>query len=614
MSSETVLPGESPQTRGIRLARGVYRDNRSPRSHSPNRDLYERQLVHDVDEFATQYNLDDLRDVIRKGAFLSSDGVDIDHIDGLTAEEVIILGKEKSKKLEHDVGHNRVLLCAYLSGFVLGRNMYSLTFPSTYSDAATGWYWDNSSNLDHGVVMMLLECAPLISSSLLGCWCTAVFSRFYGRRWGVFTSGIILFVSLLGEVLSTTWESKLLCRLLLGFAVGIQACTIPIYLVEVSRSHERGTTLSSMSMATGMGYFMAASALLCRMGDSPEVGGMIWVIFNLVSAGILPFPILMCPESPRWYTARGQMKNAYQSLRIIAGADILAARDLWRIHLQMKLETQNFGHRNLPTRFMHIFAVPWIRRATMASVVVMLSSSLSGIAVVSSTFHLLRSEAGEQSIYNAMLLISNPAVIMFGGATGVYLMDKWGRRRLLLVSLLVLPFLLVLIGHQFYSLGLEMSIYFCIAFEFIWALGADATRLVYPAEVFPIYHRELGMALSVCIFYVTQGVMKVIVLSEPHTVYTFGGLRPSAFVASILFFLAFLFVRETNQIGLEDMHTVFEVSNRKLVRYRLFKVIPYMFKRYILRRKVRLEKLEDHRDYENRIFYTDGNDAISDVA
>ncbi|KAL2007241.1 hypothetical protein VTN00DRAFT_8679 [Thermoascus crustaceus] len=48
--------------------------------------LDERQTLLDADEFAAKYNLDDIRDVLKKGALLACDLTNFERVEGLTEE------------------------------------------------------------------------------------------------------------------------------------------------------------------------------------------------------------------------------------------------------------------------------------------------------------------------------------------------------------------------------------------------------------------------------------------------------------------------------------------------------------------------------------------------
>jgi hypothetical protein len=99
----------------------------------------------------------------------------------------------------------------------------------------------------------------------------------------------------------------------------------------------------------------------------------------LIPALPLLFGVFFCPESPRWYIKKGKYAKAFRSLQRLRNNEIQAARDLYYIHAQLRAENSLIGMRsNYITRFMQLFTVPRLRRATVASGTVMLAQQMCG--------------------------------------------------------------------------------------------------------------------------------------------------------------------------------------------------------------------------------------------
>lgn len=77
------------------------------------------------------------------------------------------------------------------------------------------------------------------------------------------------------------------------------------------------------------------------------------------------------PESPRWYIKKNRYQKAYKSLLKLRFHPLQAARDLYYIHAQLQVEASIVGKSNYVTRFAQLFTIPRVRRATLASFVVM---------------------------------------------------------------------------------------------------------------------------------------------------------------------------------------------------------------------------------------------------
>jgi hypothetical protein len=115
------------------------------------------------------------------------------------------------------------------------------------------------------------------------------------------------------------------------------------------------------------------------------VGAIAWRL-QIGSAFIPAVPlclgIFFCPESPRWYIKKNRYQKAYNSLRKLRFTELQAARDLYYIHAQLQVESEIIGESNYVTRFIELFTIPRIRRATLASFVVMIGQQMCGINII----------------------------------------------------------------------------------------------------------------------------------------------------------------------------------------------------------------------------------------
>jgi hypothetical protein len=92
--------------------------------------------------------------------------------------------------------------------------------------------------------------------------------------------------------------------------------------------------------------------------------------------------ILTIAESPRWYIKKGRLRDAWNSLKKLRNYEIQAARDLYYMYSQIQLEESVIGMSLTPRsyfiRFTELFTKPRVRRATLASFVVMIAQQMCG--------------------------------------------------------------------------------------------------------------------------------------------------------------------------------------------------------------------------------------------
>jgi MFS family permease len=151
---------------------------------------------------------------------------------------------------------------------------------------------------------------------------------------------------------------------------------------------------------------------------------------------------------------------------------------------------------------------------------------------------------------------------------------------------------------------------FVYIFAAFYSPGEGPVPFTYSAEVFPLSHREVGMAwaVSTCLFWAA-----VLSITFPRMLGAMGSTGALGFYASVLisiltsshlltrfnsglnviaFCMIFLFVPETKQRTLEELDYIFAVPTRTFIRYQLTQTLPYWVARYIKRdRTAKLEPL-----------------------
>ena len=73
---------------------------------------------------------------------------------------------------------------------------------------------------------------------------------------------------------------------------------------------------------------------------------------------------------------KNRYEKAYKSLLRLRHHKIQAARDLYYIHCQLQVEASIVGESNYFSRFAQLFTIPRVRRATLASFVVMIAQQM----------------------------------------------------------------------------------------------------------------------------------------------------------------------------------------------------------------------------------------------
>jgi hypothetical protein len=97
-----------------------------------------------------------------------------------------------------------------------------------------------------------------------------------------------------------------------------------------------------------------------------------------------------------------QYRKAYESFKRLRNSELQAARDIYYVHCQLKAESEVIGGATYVSRFTELFTVPRVRRATLASFVVMIAQQMCGINIIAFYSSTIFVDAG-YSVRSALL-------------------------------------------------------------------------------------------------------------------------------------------------------------------------------------------------------------------
>lgn len=120
--------------------------------------------------------------------------------------------------------------------------------------------------------------------------------------------------------------------------------------------------------------------------------------------------------------------EAYKSLCVLRNTPLQAARDLYTIHVQLVEESRIIGTSNYITRFIELFTIPRVRRATLASFTVMIAQQMCGINIIAFYSSTVFVEAGANTL-TALLASWGFGLVNFVFAfPAIWTIDTFGRR------------------------------------------------------------------------------------------------------------------------------------------------------------------------------------------
>ncbi|KAH7117556.1 hypothetical protein B0J11DRAFT_87834 [Dendryphion nanum] len=550
-------------------------------------------LLRDVEDFAREKDLEDIIPILKKGALVAQDPSRFEEIESLDDVERDALIQERDRKWHHPKALFWTIIVCSIGAAVqgwdqTGSNGANLSFPQEFG-IGHGEEEGHPNRWRDNLIVGVVNAGPYIGSAFLGCWLSDPCNYFFGRRGTIFISAIFCLITPIGGAVCQNWEQLFITRLLMGVGMGLKGSSVPIFAAENSPAQIRGALVMTWQMWTAFGIFLGFCANLA-VYDAGDIAWRLQLGSAFIPAIPLTIGIYFCPESPRWYIKKDRYKDAYKSLLRLRFTPLQAARDLYYIHAQLQVEKDIIGKSNYVTRFVQLFTLPRVRRASLAAFVVMIGQQMCGINIIAFYSSSIFVQAGASHKTSLIASFGFGLVNFVFAWPAIYTIDTFGRRSLLLFTFPNMAWSLLAAGFCFYiprssTAHLALIALFIYIFAAFYSPGEGPVPFTYSAEVFPLSHREVGMgfAVATCLFWAA-----VLGLTFPLILHYFTPTGAFGFYAGlnvVAFIMIFFFVPETKQRTLEELDYIFGVPGSTFIDYQLKKAAPWWVQRWVLMKK-----------------------------
>lgn len=394
------------------------------------------------------------------------------------------------------------------------------------------------------------------SNILLGCAVGAAvagpLADFLSRRRVLLLSAVFFAVSAVGTAVPANLTQFVLARILGGLAVGAAAIVSPLYIAEIAPAHLRGrlVALQQIAIISGMVVVSIVNWLIALQGDHAwnVTTGWRWMFGSETLPAVL---FLLClffvPESPRWLIKQGLLNKALEVLTRLAGP----ARAAWEaedIRRAVAEETGRLGD----------LWQPGYRRLLVIGLILAILQQVTGInAIVYYTPSIFRT-SGSTDIWSLFWTIVTQTVNLSFTLVAIAVVDRLGRRPLLLITSAAMGASLILLGWAFHArLPNSLVVLFVQFYMASFAVGMGPVVWVVLAEMFPTRTRGLAMgiatvALWLADFLITQTAPMMYAAWGPASAFW-----SYAVMCAICLVFVLLFVPETKGKTLEEIERSF---------------------------------------------------------
>lgn len=286
------------------------------------------------------------------------------------------------------------------------------------------------------------------ASAILGCIPGAMFAGFlsdrFGRRKVLFLCAILYAVSGLLSAIPRTFTEFLAARFISGLGIGASSMICPVYIAELAPAAKRGRlgSLFQLGIVTGIFLTLFINARIQGLGSEEwnTAWGWRWMLGAEVAPAIVLLALLFfVPESPRWLIQAGRETEARGILAGVGGAE----------HAEQEIKAVREVLGQEEGRFSELFQSRF-RRPLIIAVLLMMVSQFSGINAIMyySTKIFTTAGVGIQDAFQSSVIIGVVNVVFT--LVAIALVDRAGRRPLLLIGLAVQVLALGAVGWMFH--------------------------------------------------------------------------------------------------------------------------------------------------------------------
>jgi MFS transporter, SP family, arabinose:H+ symporter len=386
----------------------------------------------------------------------------------------------------------------------------SLVIKSSFASALGGLLFGFDTAVIAGATHQLTNVYKLtppllgltVSSALWGTVAGAIAAGYLGSRFGRRDSLRVMAVfylsSALGCAFAWNWTSLILFRIIGGLGIGGSSVLAPMYIAELSPPRWRGRLVGLFQVNIVIGILLAYFSNLLIVEINLGKVEWRWML------GVAGFPALLflmmlffIPRSPRWLAMQNRTEEALAILRLTSGEN--AERELRDITDSIHLERASAAEPLFQKKY------------TLVILLAVTAGAFNQLTGVNACLYYLNDifvAAGASKYSSGVQSVMIGFINLIFTLIAMAVIDKLGRKRLLLGGTVTLCVLLTIIGFIFYTETKQFLLIWLLgAFIGAFAISQGAVVWVFISEVFPTLVRSKGQSLATTVLWVTNALI-----------------------------------------------------------------------------------------------------------
>lgn len=397
---------------------------------------------------------------------------------------------------------------------------------------------DSCMDRFHGFFIMSMALWGTVLGSLFG----GIPCDRFGRKNTLIGIGILYLVSALGSGVATDPYIFSFFRFIGGVGVGASSVAAPIYISEIAPAEDRGGLVATYQFNIVFGILIAffSNYLIgAYMGET----AWRWMLgIEALPALIYCSLVIGVPNSPRWLLLKkGDEEGAKTLLKKL---DPMGNINEKIASIRASVE-ETVKENFFSTKY---------QKPIILAFLLAFFNQVSGINFVLYYAPRIFQSAGIDQSNTLLASIPIGVINLIFTILGMYLIDKLGRRKLMMIGSIGYILTLLGVAWSFYT-GAEgiMVVVFVTAFVGAHAIGQGAVIWVFISEIFPNNVRALGMSFGTGTHWVMAALITMV---TPAVLDAFSTVSIFLFFAGMMILQllwVLFFMPETKGVSLEDL-------------------------------------------------------------
>ena len=399
-------------------------------------------------------------------------------------------------------------------------------------------------------VMLGFTVASALWGTVLGAIFSGIPGQRFGRRDSLRVMALFYVISAVGCALAWNIGSLLAFRFIGGVGIGGSSVLGPMYIAEIAPTEWRGRLVGFFQVNIVIGILLAYTSNYLIGTLQLGLAEWRWQLgISGVPALLFAAALFGIPRSPRWLTMQSRTDEARAVLNA-AGYE-RPEKALEEIQASLHFESQGSEDSLWSRKY---------RLPIFVAITVGMFCQLTGINAVLYYLNDIFALGGASKISSGTQAIAVGAVNLVATLLAMSVIDRFGRKKLLLIGTAGLAFCLTAIGLLFKTHShLGWLVWLLMIYVALFAVSHGAVVWVYISEVFPTRVRAKGQSLGSSSHWITNALISLVfpVLAKASRSLPFF-LFAAMMVLDLV--LVWRYYPETSRVSLEGMQDKLEAE------------------------------------------------------